>query len=81
MQFRFAIFMAISILPLGCNQKAPEVESLSRNSQSLTLKEYLQDTNNKSPSAGAMGVETEWMPVSTLKLTSGRLWIGDPDFV
>ena len=46
----------------------------------MTLEEYLQDSRDELPPDGAVGTETEWLSVATLELTTGKLWIGDPQF-
>jgi hypothetical protein len=46
----------------------------------MTLEEFLEDSREGKPPEGTVGVETDWLPVATLKLTTGRLWIGDPQF-
>ena len=46
----------------------------------MTLKAYLQQSSEDQPAESTVGVETDWMMLATLKLTTGRLWIGDPQF-
>lgn len=46
----------------------------------MTLEEFLQESSEDEPADGTIGVETDWLSVAPLKLTTGRLWIGDPQF-
>ena len=46
----------------------------------MTLRDFLNDSRGGQPAEGAVGAETDWMPVALLELTTGRLWIGDTQF-
>ena len=46
----------------------------------MTLEDYLRESTDEEPANGTVGVETDWMPVATLKVATGALWIGDPQF-
>jgi hypothetical protein len=46
----------------------------------MTLEEYLQESRDDEPADGIVGVESDWLSVAAMKVTTGTLWIGDPEF-
>lgn len=46
----------------------------------MSLKRFLALSWGFPPAEGAVGVETDWLAVAKLRVTSGRIWIGDPQF-
>lgn len=46
-----------------------------------TLGKYLKASKGAFPKAGVVGVESPWMDVCSLTITSGKMWVGDPMMV
>src|SRR5688572_25052046 len=46
----------------------------------MSLKQFLAMSWGSLPAEGAVGVETDWLSVASLRVVSGRIWIGDPQF-
>lgn len=46
----------------------------------MSLKRFLAMSWGMLPAEGAVGVETDWLSVARLRVVSGRIWIGDPQF-
>jgi hypothetical protein len=44
----------------------------------MTLQEYLKKNRHSDPPVGTVGVESDWMELGTLEVTTGSLWAGDP---
>ena len=44
----------------------------------MRLEEYLKKNRQSDPPVGTPGVESDWMEVGTLEVTTGSLWAGDP---
>lgn len=47
----------------------------------MTISEYLADSIADLPAPGTTGIENDWLPVTTLFVTHGSLWAGDPHTV
>ena len=46
----------------------------------MALKRFLFMSGGNLPADGAVGAETDWLYVASLRVVSGFLWIGDPQF-
>lgn len=46
----------------------------------MTLEQFLNDSNGEFPEPASTGVESDWLYVATLRVPTGALWIGDPQF-
>jgi hypothetical protein len=44
----------------------------------VTLADFLKENNSGDPPGGTVGVESDWLDVGTLQVTTGSLWAGDP---
>jgi hypothetical protein len=44
----------------------------------MRLADYLKGNKRSDPPVGTAGVESDWMDVGTLQVSSGSLWAGDP---
>ena len=46
----------------------------------MSLKRFLAMSWGTLPAEGTVGVETDWLDVASLRVVSGHIWIGDPQF-
>ena len=46
----------------------------------MTLRSFLAMSWGRLPAEDAVGVETDWLAVARLRVKSGAIWIGDPQF-
>jgi hypothetical protein len=44
----------------------------------VTLHDFLIANRGSWPAEGAIGVETDWLHLSEVRVTSGGIWVGDP---
>lgn len=44
----------------------------------MNLEEYLRASKDGFPNGDVKGVPSEWMPVTSIAVTAGTLWAGDP---